>query len=484
MGERRDSAELKEMHQTSSNMDTPNVITGKRKGRSSDNTSGLSPDEKVAKIHESEDEEQDKGNDTAFIRDVNNVEDENEDNDKNRENEGDDGENDSDRSLDMMMVDFEEKMAEKEHVMDEATIGALDRKMSDIIKAMSFASTTVAELKQELESMKKIIKKQDHLEAEMALIKRENRELKEKLNDMENYSRRENMEIIGVAETKDESVRDICRDLFKEKLGIQREVDIVRCHRLGQRERANQKPRKILVRFGKFPDKEEIMKKKRLLKGSGIFLSDNLSIESQTKQTALVPVLKKVQEVEPKAHFRGDKIFLRGRLYSEKNIHDLPIDPHQACTKSKDGVTVFSGKFSKLSNMNRCCITLDGRSWTSVEQYIQFHRALYHGAPRIAAQIAATEDPYDAIHLGKTIEADSSWNNRAEEIMEKALRVKFSSPAYKLALRQTEAVIGESTRNKEWGTGYAITHEHAFKPRMWSGKNMTGKLLSKVKSTI
>jgi len=240
----------------------------------------------------------------------------------------------------------------------------------------------------------------------------------------------------------------------------------------------------ILVRFGKYQDKEEIMKKKRLLKGTGIFLCDNLSMESQQKQTALVPILKKVQEIEPKAHFRGDKMFLKGRLYTEKNIHDLPIDAHQACTKSKDGVTVFSGKFSKLSNLNRCCITIDGRTWTSVEQYIQFNKALYHGAPCVASQIAATEDPFDAIRLGNTIEANTSWNNHTAEAMERALRVKFSSPAYRLALKQTETVIGESTRDKEWGTGYAITHEHAFKTRMWSGKNMTGKLLSKVRSTI
>lgn len=460
--------------------------TGKRKERPDDCGSGITPEEKVIKmlaINEEEDEE----DDVAVARQLDKEYDADEcdvcEDDPNMET-GSKMMKRIEENI-RMMREKEEKMVDS--MADLSKIGEMDSKMNELIRTIGYVSETMAELKRDLDSMKKVMKKQEYLEAELSIVKKHNSELKEKINDMENYSRRDNIEIAGVKENTDESVKDICKAIFRDKIGISHDIDIVRCHRLGNQTKSssNKKPRKIIVRFGRFQDKEEIMKKKRLLKGTGIFLSDNLSIESQRKQTTLVPILKKVREIEPKAHFRGDKIFYRGRLYTEKNVHELPIDPHLSCTKSKGGVTIFSGKFSKLSNLNQCNIVIDGQSWSSIEQYMQYKKALSHGENQIAAQIAATNDPYEAMHLAKKIETElSSWKDNAADIMERAMRIKFSSPVYKMALKQTEKIIGESTQHREWGTGYSIGHENAFKARMWTGENWTGKLLSKVKATI
>jgi ribA/ribD-fused uncharacterized protein len=118
-----------------------------------------------------------------------------------------------------------------------------------------------------------------------------------------------------------------------------------------------------------------------------------------------------------------------------------------------------------------------------VEQYYQFNKAVTVGDQEKAAMIMATEDSQEAMYLGNSITTEkSAWtDDKAEQMMEAALLVKFGDAAYKLALQRTENIIGESTYNKVWGTGLSMGHQHAFDPRQWTGDNLTGNLLSKVK---
>jgi ribA/ribD-fused uncharacterized protein len=457
-------------------------IARKRKSRP-DVKSGISPEEKIMK-------KMDCGRDDTMDEEVNDVMSDNGDN-------GDSGDSEADSDISLvkhvdnieccrildetirsMDIDDESKTAQ-----NTSNIGEIHKKLCDVIKAINFVSETVEDLKKDLKNMEKVLQKQEQLEKQFTGLKQENDELKEKINAMENYSRRENIEISGVTETNGESAKEICTKIFSEKLGISDPIEIVRCHRIGITDKTtSQKPRKILARLAKYTDKEEIMKNKKKLKGTGIFINDNLTTKSQQRQTALAPILKKLRETDPKAHFRGDKIFSKGRLYSENKISTLPIDPHQACTRTENGVTVFAGKYSKLSNLSRCNINLDGQSWVSVEHYVQYQKAIAHGEPQIAAQIATTEDPYEAMALGNRIKAENAWHNEAEAAMNKALQVKFKLPAFKTALQQAGEVLGESTTNKQWGTGLNLGHVNACKQNMWIGKNSTGKLLMNIKS--
>jgi len=381
----------------------------------------------------------------------------------------------------------------REGMVDLGKIGKLDDKITDLIASLAYVSKTVEDLTKDVREVKKDLHQHEHLKVELDSVKRQNKVLKEKMNDMENYSRRDNLEITGIDEHRGESVRDICVDLFKNKVGITEDIEIVRCHRTGKsddsqgvnshrRQYKQNGSRPILVRFRFYSDKEKILKKRARLKGTGIYLNDDLSFESKRKRSNLVPILKRVREIDNKAHFRGDRIFFKGRLYGENNIHDLPVDAHNTCTKSSDGVTIFCGKFSKLSNLHQHSLTMDGRTWHSVEQYVQYNKAMSVGDREKAAMIVSTDDPQEAMHLGNSINTEhSAWSDNAAEVIEAALLVKFQEPAYKLALQSTEDVIGESTQHKVWGTGLSMGHQQAFDPRRWTGKNMMGKLLSKVK---
>ena len=227
------------------------------------------------------------------------------------------------------------------------------------------------------------------------------------------------------------------------------------------------------------------MKNRAKLKGSGFYLNDDLCSESKRARAKLVPVLKELKIIDKKAHFRGEKIFYNGKLYSEANLHDLPVSAHSSCTKTKDGVTVFAGSLSRLSNLHPCDLTIDGQQYKSVEHYYQHQKALCTRHKDVAERILHTKEPLDVLFLGKDLVTEGTdWNSKQELVMKRGLECKFRIPVMKLAVQQAASVIGEATRNMTWGTGVGLGRVNTFDSKAWPGKNLLGKLLKDIKSGL
>jgi len=227
------------------------------------------------------------------------------------------------------------------------------------------------------------------------------------------------------------------------------------------------------------------MQHRHWLKNTGIYIEDHFCAETMRKRGSLIPILKEMKKLDPRTQLRGDKITYKGRLYNNANLHELPIDAHNATTKTKDEVTLFSGRFSRLSNLNPVCLEIDNREWQSVEHYYQFQKAIHAGNEEVARTIIVTQDPVEVMYLGKTVKAQQDWNETfGKDIMRKAMEVKFSIPAYRLALKKTAKFIGEATRSAFWGVGKPMNDPDAYNRRTWSGKNITGEILMSIKQII
>ena len=289
------------------------------------------------------------------------------------------------------------------------------------------------------------------------------------------------MLISGIQEKTGENCRILIRHFFTNTLKIVNDIELIRCHRIG-------KPgttRPLIVRFRLYEDKEHVLGQRRLLKDTGIFLNEDLCAESKRQRDSLIPVLKELKKVNPRAHIRGDKIFSDERLFTALNIYELPIDAHNANTKSEKGVTLFSGRFSKLSNLHPCKLDINGRIWSSVEQVYQYEKAVVAKQQDVASLIAATDDPLEVMHIGKTVKTESpEWIERGKQIMTIALEAKFNIPAFKLALKKTENVIGEGTRHPIWGIGHTQGYKDAFDKKTWTGQNALGEMLMKIKMSL
>ena len=68
--------------------------------------------------------------------------------------------------------------------------------------------------------------------------------------------------------------------VINDKLNMEMsQVSIDRSHRLGKRKGPGQKPRAIIVKFTRYKDRQLVFENKKLLKGSGISVTESLTLK-------------------------------------------------------------------------------------------------------------------------------------------------------------------------------------------------------------
>ena len=199
----------------------------------------------------------------------------------------------------------------------------LSGEIQDVIKSVDFLSNTVNALRQELNQTKEELKKtkeeetmrMKQLEEEVSFLKLQNKFLNRRAESLENYSRKDNLLISGIKETEREDCRAIIKAFLKDTLKISKNADIqgdpgieiARCHRVGKFEPGKSRP--LLICFRHHEDKETVLRQRRHLKDTQYFMNDDLCLESTRRRDSLIPLVKELKKVDPKAHMRGEKLF-------------------------------------------------------------------------------------------------------------------------------------------------------------------------------
>ena len=119
---------------------------------------------------------------------------------------------------------------------------------------------------------------------------------KEKLVDLEDRSRRNNLRIDGLKESERETwevTEQKVKALFKEQLNISEDIEIDRAHRVGRRDQ--NKPRTIVLRCNRYKQKERVKKTAKRLKGTGIFINDDFSFETLEVRKELFKTAKELR---------------------------------------------------------------------------------------------------------------------------------------------------------------------------------------------
>ena len=120
---------------------------------------------------------------------------------------------------------------------------------------LEFSQTEIKELK---ESNKKLMTRIQALEKQESLTNKKLQDLEEKCDDIEQYSRKFNLEIHGITEEENEDVGQIIFQVATKIDADVREEDIDICHRLNKKEG---KPRPIIVKFNNYDAKYELYSK-------------------------------------------------------------------------------------------------------------------------------------------------------------------------------------------------------------------------------
>lgn len=174
--------------------------------------------------------------------------------------------------------------------------------------------------KTQIKKLQKDTEQLDDLRRQMNDLWYENGELKDKLLNIQARSMRHNLVFTGIPEVvgEDENIEDIVKTIIKEKVQISEDIDFENVHRFGGR--FGGKPRKIVVRFHRFKQRELVRKNARNLAGTGIGISEQFPHEMEHKRKELYPVLRKAREWNNRAYMIRDKLYINGKLYIDPEL--------------------------------------------------------------------------------------------------------------------------------------------------------------------
>ena len=132
---------------------------------------------------------------------------------------------------------------------------------------------------------------------------------------------------------------------------------------------------------------------------------------------------------------------------------------------------------------------VNGISFSSMEQYMMYQKALRFGDTKIADKILATDDVAKIKKLGREVQGydDSVWNGVRQIIVYEGLTAKFSqNEDLKAKLLETKDVILAecAVRDKIWGIGLSMTDEKRFDKDKWKGQNLLGYALMLVREHL
>ena len=292
---------------------------------------------------------------------------------------------------------------------------------------------TTKELREEVSECKK----------ELLQCKVDISKLQDQVINQEAYSRRENLIFLNVPEEKHENCAVKISKIITD-MGLTKQVQFTRVHRLGKYRASGTRP--VIARFHYGPDREKVWKARAQLKGTDVVLKEDYPGEMEKSREVLRPIHQHAQFLGKTSKLVRDVLIIDNEKFTVKNINKVPeeLQPRSICERevSADGsdYLLFFGKDSPLSNWHPAKFTIQGREYSSVEQYYMYRKAVFAKDTRRASDILKTTDTRTIKKIGKNVNVNKqAWEIPGTGAMEEALRAKFSNKELRSALLGIQA---------------------------------------------
>ena len=132
---------------------------------------------------------------------------------------------------------------------------------------------------------------------------------------LEDQSRRNNLRFEGIVEETGENWEQTAKKvevIVREKLGITDTIQIERAHRVGKHN--SERPRLVVAKFLRFNDRENILRSSGKLKGTNIYINEDLCETSQAKRRSQLPQLKQARSQGKIAYFVHTRLVIKDRV--------------------------------------------------------------------------------------------------------------------------------------------------------------------------
>ena len=292
-------------------------------------------------------------------------------------------------------------IAENNKALQQA-LGPLVAEFKLLRESVNTVHTDYTDLKQAISKQKEEIKhelidkidknttKLVEMSQENKILHKENESLKSRLDRIKQNQLSNNVIITGIPEGPYEQY-SITKLRVQEMIAVTidlgdreddltkaKEIDITSCNRVGRYKHNVARP--ISVTFATRDDKESFLSSKQKLPSS-IFANEELPLHIKKRRDRLLPIYhlaKSLPEYRDKCRLTRDKLVINGTSYRIEDISKLPSDlaAYKSSEKSNDTHIVFAGELSLYSNFHLSPFTINGQSFHSSEQWVQYQKAL------------------------------------------------------------------------------------------------------------
>lgn len=142
-----------------------------------------------------------------------------------------------------------------------------------------------------------------------------------------------------------------------------------------------------------------------------------------------------------------------------------------------------------LSNWYLSQFSVDEITFSSMEQYMMYKKAVCFQDYDTAGRILETEDVSQIKKLGRKVSNydENSWNGVRQIVVYRGLLEKFgqNDELKKLLLETGDSVLAEcAVKDRIWGIGLSMTDPDRLDRDCWKGQNLLGYALMMVRETL
>lgn len=142
-----------------------------------------------------------------------------------------------------------------------------------------------------------------------------------------------------------------------------------------------------------------------------------------------------------------------------------------------------------LSNWYLSQFSVDEITFSSMEQYMMYKKAVCFQDYDTAGRILETEDVSQIKKLGRKVSNydENSWNGVRQIVVYRGLLEKFgqNDELKKLLLETGDSVLAEcAVKDRIWGIGLSMTDPDRMDRACWKGQNLLGYALMMVREDL
>jgi len=200
----------------------------------------------------------------------------------------------------------------------EGHVGSVDETVSQLKKKVDNLESS---LKEKADLVKAMEVKVITINEEVEKVKSEIAAIRKQQEYMEIYQRRENLRFYGIPEQPNgkEDSHEVLMEFLKNNLDMDYSdrIEIQRVHRIGKYEPGQDKPRQMIARFLRYPDREHVFSRANKLRGTGMGISADLPRSIVETRKKLMDKFKAAKRQGKRAFFsraEPDKLYIDGRL--------------------------------------------------------------------------------------------------------------------------------------------------------------------------